>query len=280
MRLRALGMVAALAGGLAACQTAGDPLAGTQANIALEGFVGVPEPVGRELSAELARAAEARRLRLVPASDSSARWVLRGYLAPGDGALAYVWDVYDREGRRAHRLAGDMRLAGTELTGPAARGFAEDSAAAIGRFVASPPRAEPAAEAAVAVASAAPAAAPPRAGGRRAAVEPPQGLEPAQAAALASAAGRLLAEAGFLVVAAGQPADLRLAAEATLNPAERGRSYLTVLWRVADGEGRPLGEVRQIARVEQAAALRRPEPVFARSVETALPGIAALIAAR
>jgi pyruvate/2-oxoglutarate dehydrogenase complex dihydrolipoamide acyltransferase (E2) component len=278
MRAVAVALTGLLAGGLASCQTAGDPLAQTQANaVALEGFVGVPEPVGRELSAELARAAEARRLRLVPASDASARWVVRGYLAPGEGALSYVWDVYDREGRRAHRLAGDMRLAGTELTGPAARGFAEDSAAAIGRFVASPPRPEPAAAAEPAPQ---PAAQPSRTSGRRAAVEPPQGLDPAQAAALAAAAGRILAEAGFLVVAAGQPADLRLAAEATLNPAERGRSYLTVLWRVADGEGRPLGEVRQIARVEEAAALRRPEPVFARSVETALPGIAALAAGR
>ncbi|MBS7704427.1 hypothetical protein [Chelatococcus asaccharovorans] len=77
--------------------------------IALESIEGAPDAVKSELSTALATAAVARKVELVSGTD--ARYRLKGYLTAydrqdGSTELAFVWDVFDGDKRRAKRIEG------------------------------------------------------------------------------------------------------------------------------------------------------------------------------
>jgi hypothetical protein len=112
-------LTAALACGLASCQSAGGFGFGQGSPagkpIALESIVGPPEAVQTALAGELATAASARQVELV-GKDGAARYRVRGYLtaqpdAEGGAALAFVWDVFDADERRAQRVTGSSPIA-------------------------------------------------------------------------------------------------------------------------------------------------------------------------
>lgn len=95
---------------LGACQT--DSLSNGSPEgvpIALESIDGAPPPVRTALIDELATAAASRKVELVGSTDQ-ARYRVRGYLSTetlnGETKVAYVWDVFDSEKRRAKRLTG------------------------------------------------------------------------------------------------------------------------------------------------------------------------------
>jgi hypothetical protein len=82
--------------------------------IALEVMDGPPAPVRSALTQELVSAASTRQVELAGAA-TPARFRVRGYLSTetdpqGGVALAYVWDVFDAEKRRATRLAGSSPI--------------------------------------------------------------------------------------------------------------------------------------------------------------------------
>ncbi len=103
-RLAAMGMMIALG----ACQ---GPLGGSPEGIpvAVESIDGAPAPVQTALLTELATAATDRKVELV-GSSTPARYRVRGYLSTatedGETKVAYVWDVFDSQKRRAKRLTG------------------------------------------------------------------------------------------------------------------------------------------------------------------------------
>ena len=109
-RLAALTLAAALA----ACQ---GPLGGSPEGVpvALESIDGAPAPIRTALVDELASAATDRKVELVGAS-ADARYRVRGYLSTstegGETKVAYVWDVFDSQKRRAKRLDGIERRHG------------------------------------------------------------------------------------------------------------------------------------------------------------------------
>jgi hypothetical protein len=281
-RFAALCVVAA---GLAGCETTANAPSGETVAVAFEGLVGVPQEIGDRLTAELGRAANDRRIAIVPARETSARWVVRGYFAPqtvgSDTVVGYVWDVFDRSGRRAQRLAGDVRLAGATAESWAqsgaggTRALASAGAAALERFVFAPqPTGQPTAP------TAAQAPQPPAERGpvasRRLAIGELSGLDSAQAAALRAGLRRALGELGYAIVEPDQPADARLAADITLNPPEAGRQMLALVWHVNDGRGTRLGEVRQMTKVADGTMARRADPVLHRAIDEMLPGLVAL----
>jgi hypothetical protein len=100
--------IAALTLALGACQAS---LGGSPEGVpvALESIDGAPAPVRTALADELAAAASERRVELV-GSSAEARYRVRGYLSTetedGQTKVAYVWDVFDAQNRRAKRLAG------------------------------------------------------------------------------------------------------------------------------------------------------------------------------
>jgi hypothetical protein len=77
--------------------------------VALESIDGAPAKVQTALIGELATAASDRKVELVDSS-AQARYRVRGYIstetAEGETKVAYVWDVFDAQKRRAKRLAG------------------------------------------------------------------------------------------------------------------------------------------------------------------------------
>jgi hypothetical protein len=103
--------------GLAACQETGSftAMRGSAAGVpvALESIDGIPGPAKTALTSELTAAASSRQVELAGAS-STARYRVRGYLSKettAEGtALAFVWDVYDAESRRAKRLTGSSPI--------------------------------------------------------------------------------------------------------------------------------------------------------------------------
>ncbi|MDF2812075.1 MAG: hypothetical protein K0S56_3106 [Microvirga sp.] len=105
-------LTAALVAGLAACQTSGSSMSGSPEGvpIALESIDGPPTQIRTALIGELNTAASHRKVDLVEAT-AQARYRVRGYLsaetADGGGTkVAYVWDVFDSQNKRATRLSG------------------------------------------------------------------------------------------------------------------------------------------------------------------------------
>ncbi|MBA1156180.1 hypothetical protein [Microvirga mediterraneensis] len=102
-RLAALVLTAALG----ACQGLSESPEGIP--VALESIDGAPAPIRTALVDELTNAASDRKVDLVGAS-AQARYRVRGYLSTstedGETKVAYVWDVFDSQKRRAKRLAG------------------------------------------------------------------------------------------------------------------------------------------------------------------------------
>jgi len=97
-----------LTGALGACQGS---LGGSPEGVpvALESIDGAPPPIRTALLDEMTNAATSRKVDLVGAS-AEVRYRVRGYLSTstedGETKVAYVWDVFDAQKRRAKRLEG------------------------------------------------------------------------------------------------------------------------------------------------------------------------------
>lgn len=249
--------------------------------VAFEGFVGVPKEAGEEVISALVSAGAERRIALVAAGDPTANYIMRGYLAPqaegGTTAVSYAWDLFDRAGNRVQRLVGETRLPAavadgwTLVQGSGARAIAEQSASEISRFVsgviapstaplaqiieagATLPSQKPAVPAVVVTEPSPPGSvAPPRqARARSVVVGEVAGLDASIAGQLRLATEKALGEVGYVLAAPGAPSDVRLSAEATVNPVQSPptKRLAAVVWKVADGRGQELGEIRQLARL-------------------------------
>lgn len=289
----------------AGCQTTlqGTPEASAtqpvKTTLAFEGFVGVPQQAGDEVILALASAGLERRFAVVGVSDPTANYVLRGYLAPqaegGTTAVSFVWDLFDRAGNRLQRLSGEARLPAASadgwslVQGSGARAIAEASAVEIARFLNAPASAarvatvspsgaaaSPAVPQASLPASAASSGSPParQSPARSVSVHDVSGLDAVTSGRLRSATEKALGDLGYRVAAPGVPSDISVSADATVNPAIAGRRLAAVVWRVSDGRGKEIGEVRQLTRLGQAGVENLS--VLDRAVERMLPGIVAL----
>ena len=87
--------------------------------VALESIDGAPAPIRTALAEELATAATDRKVDLVGAS-AEARYRVRGYLSTatenGETKVAYVWDVFDSQKRRAKRLEGSSPVPAASIS--------------------------------------------------------------------------------------------------------------------------------------------------------------------
>ncbi len=116
----AIGVIAVAASlALAGCITTGtttvSPTAAEGATIIFESIDGPPRPVSTRLARSLDQEAAARRL-VVVTRGGQALYHIRAYLAAhnegGATSLAWAFDVYDAERKRAFRLRGEERAAG------------------------------------------------------------------------------------------------------------------------------------------------------------------------
>ncbi|MBB4039073.1 hypothetical protein GGR34_000708 [Microvirga flocculans] len=144
-RLAAIMLTAALG----ACQSSfsGSP---EGIPVALESIDGAPAPIRTALADELANAATDRKVELVGAT-AEARYRVRGYLSTstedGETRLAYVWDVFDSQKRRAKRLEGSRPVPASSISSldkEALAKLAQASMDEIARFL-SASKSEPAA---------------------------------------------------------------------------------------------------------------------------------------
>ncbi len=116
----AVGVIAVAAAlALAGCITTGttpvSPTAAEGATIIFESIDGPPRPVSTRLARSLDQEAAARRM-VVVTRGGQALYHIRAYLAAhnegGATSLAWAFDVYDAERKRAFRLRGEERAAG------------------------------------------------------------------------------------------------------------------------------------------------------------------------
>jgi hypothetical protein len=111
----AMAMSLALAGCITTGTTTVSPTAAEGATIIFESIDGPPKPVLTRLARSLDQEAAARRL-VVVTRGGQALYHIRAYLAAhnegGTTALAWAFDVYDAERKRAFRLRGEERAAG------------------------------------------------------------------------------------------------------------------------------------------------------------------------
>lgn len=121
----AVGVIAVAASlALAGCITTGtttvSPTAAEGATIIFESIDGPPRPVSTRLARSLDQEAAARRL-VVVTRGGQALYHIRAYLAAnnegGATSLAWAFDVYDAERKRAFRLNGEERAAGSAQGG-------------------------------------------------------------------------------------------------------------------------------------------------------------------
>jgi hypothetical protein len=152
MTLREGLLFAGLALGLTACQSNGfSSLASFNAPpdgmpVSVESIDGPPEMLQAAIIDELASAAARNDIDLVT-DGAPARYHVRGYVTAdrtnaGKAALAYVWDVFDAEKRRAVRVSGSSALkedsgdSWERLDKEALAKLAADSMAEIASFLA------------------------------------------------------------------------------------------------------------------------------------------------
>ncbi len=112
--MRTMLMAAALAAGLSACNDSTTasraPTLAPGVPIAVDSISGAPDAVRGSFSSAMSSEANMRRVDIVdPATNP--RYRVRGYLAAqptedGQTALAFVWDVFDAQKKRAQRMEG------------------------------------------------------------------------------------------------------------------------------------------------------------------------------
>ncbi|MBB5752010.1 hypothetical protein [Prosthecomicrobium pneumaticum] len=89
----------------------------SNARFSFVSLTGAPASVTGRLSSALGREAATRGLQLAPSGDESATYIVKGYLsAVGDASgtiIVYVWDIFDKNGRRMHRLSGQESISAT-----------------------------------------------------------------------------------------------------------------------------------------------------------------------
>jgi hypothetical protein len=104
----------ALAGCATGAQQTGALATKPNATVAFESIDGPPPAIFQHLVQTLTEEAQLRRIPVVTRS-GPADYRVRGYLAAyverGRTAISWVWDVYDSEGRRTLRIAGEVPTA-------------------------------------------------------------------------------------------------------------------------------------------------------------------------
>jgi hypothetical protein len=105
--------------------------------VALESIDGAPAPIRTALAEELATAATDRKVDLVGAS-AEARYRVRGYLSTatedGETKVAYVWDIFDSQKRRAKRLEGSSPASVASISSLDKQGLAMLAQASMGEI--------------------------------------------------------------------------------------------------------------------------------------------------
>lgn len=155
---------------LAGCETAsvfGGQSASTEATapsrpkIALAPVVGAPAQVSNALASSMAGAVEKQSMPVAKAPGEPSDYTLRGYVvaAPEKAGtkLSYIWDVMDKDGKRAHRITGEETVPGKPAKDPWANvnqqvldGIASKTALQLAALL--PPQGQPATGAQVAAA--------------------------------------------------------------------------------------------------------------------------------
>ncbi|MCT4656156.1 MAG: hypothetical protein N4A65_10135 [Cohaesibacter sp.] len=109
--------------------------------LTFEPMVGAPTNVARELSGSLGQRVAQQALPVVTRSDKSVTHRVKGYFSAsesgGNCVVSYVWDIFDKSGKRINRITGTQQtpMVGSDpweaVTGPILDKVAIDTAAQL-----------------------------------------------------------------------------------------------------------------------------------------------------
>ncbi len=244
-------------------------------SLAIVEIDGMPDASASRLKRHLKSALAERKINLV-ASPEKAAYSIKGFASAATGAngttLVHIWDVIDKNGRRAHRIMGEEQ-------GPAATGsdpwggvnstmlsrianvLANDySAWSLGRMPAARPALKQAPRPARAARTATPlttASIPakkplPRPTGRTGKtiyLAPISGAPGDGNIALAVALKTSLAKLGYRLIPPEQKAAYKITGKVYIGPPAGGKQELAIDWRVTDTARRTLGIIKQRNRI-------------------------------
>lgn len=259
------------------------------AKIALAPVIGAPDPVSKQLAAQLTVAAEKHRIALAPDRESKSDYLLRGYIVAArdksSTKVSYIWDVSDPTGKRVNRITGEEVAPTVNPKDPWAsvneqvtQSIAEKTAASLGSWLPN--------QASAAVASGS-------SGGTPSAVGAAQGQVPVQSASAttesstqrAAVSGTTTASIGrgedvaaSVPAVTGAPGDgntalasalqselsrqgvaltdratgtYKVEGKVTVGAAKDGKQPIQIDWRVRDPQGKSLGTVSQKNEIPQ-----------------------------
>ncbi|WP_141401284.1 hypothetical protein [Cohaesibacter gelatinilyticus] len=113
----------------------------SNAVLTFEPMVGAPTRVARELSGSLGQRVAQQALPVVARSDTKVTHRVKGYFSAsenqGQVQISYVWDIFDKDGKRLNRIMGSQQtpMTGSDpwdaVTGPILDKVAVDTAAQL-----------------------------------------------------------------------------------------------------------------------------------------------------
>ncbi len=113
-----------------------NPAVASRTRLHFDPIVGATVAVATPLTERLAALARSRGIRLTGSSDTSTTHVIKGYFSTiSEGQetnVLYVWDIYDPDGNRLHRIDGRQKAGGTgegwdAVSAPTMQAIADDT---------------------------------------------------------------------------------------------------------------------------------------------------------
>lgn len=270
-RLATFLMIAAMAL-LTACSDSTSPGAAVSGSaapagpIAFEPITGLPDSRAAELAAALGQRATAKNLIVVSRDDSKLRYRIKGYFDAQPSAerttVAFIWDVFDKDGTRVHRFDGTQNAPKGGASDPwgavtpeVIDGIADYTTSELARFLATVSTTQaslirPTSNAnAIAFTGSVPRNVMP--------AKPKYFVASADSnisdgrTALPAALARALAEDGVQIAGSQAEADVIVSAETAIAPAEKGRQRVAIVWTAKTASGSGIGSVQQVTEVLQ-----------------------------
>ncbi len=253
------------------------PPAQASSRIAIAPVIGAPEAVAKQITAQLGKELEQKRVVIVNAPSDPADYTLRGYVVAAKEKtgtkVSYIWDLTDPSGKRVNRITGEELAGGGEARDPWAsvtptimQSISTKTASELSTWLSSQPQSHSsaaiaAAPAATPVAMTAPAAGgaalgntpPPTtasigsrdAGGFSAVVPSVSGAPGDGSVSLTSAIQRELSRSGVSLAQQAGPTSYRVEGKVKLGASKDGKQPIQIDWYVKDPQGKQLGTVSQ-----------------------------------
>ncbi len=270
-------------------------------SLAIVEIDGMPDAAANRLKRHLKSALAQRKINLVTSPEKAA-YSIKGFASAASGSggttLVHIWDVIDKNGRRAHRIMGEEQGpvspgsdpwdgVNSTMLSKIASALANDySIWTLGRTAPARPalkkplrtaRTAPPLTTASIPAKPRPASSQANYGGKTISLAAISGAPGDGNIALAVALKSSLAKLGYKIAPRGQKASYKITGEVYIGPPANGKQELAIDWKVSDIARRQLGIINQRNRITARALDKSWGKTASRAAAAAASNIAKLL---